>query len=82
METRAVKKLTSFRIDENLINLLKVEAKKANRSLSNYVEFVLMNSIYKEPNETTISAIEEARAGKSAGIIDTSSMEAFIKSCE
>jgi HicB family. len=82
METRAVKKLTSFRIDENLINRLKVEARKTNRSLNNYVEYILMNSFYNEPNETTILAIEEARKGKFAGTIDTSSMEAFIKSCE
>ena len=82
METKAVKKLTSFRIDESLINRLKVEARRTNRSLNNYVEYILMNSIYNEPNETTLLAIEEARNGKSAGIIDTSSMENFIKSCE
>ena len=41
-----------------------------------------MNSFYNEPNETILSAIEEARAGKSAGTIDTSSTETFIKSCE
>ncbi|MDR1402091.1 MAG: toxin-antitoxin system protein, partial [Tannerellaceae bacterium] len=34
------------------------------------------------PNETTIAAINEARSGKFAGTIDTSSMDAFIKSCE
>ncbi len=32
------------------------------------------------PNEETIAAIEEARSGKSAGIVDLSSREAFIKS--
>ena len=82
METKAVKKLTSFRIDESLINKLKVEARRTNRSLSNYVEYILMNSIYNEPNETTLFAIEEARTGKAAGTIDTSSMDNFIKSCE
>ena len=82
METKAVKKLTSFRIDESLLNRLKVEARRTNRSLNNYVEYILMNSIYNEPNETTLLAIEEARNGKSAGIIDTSSMDNFIKSCE
>lgn len=30
----------------------------------------------------TKEAIKEARSGKYAGTIDTSSMEAFIKSCE
>ena len=77
-----IKKQTAFRLNENLISRLKEEAKKANRSLSNYVECVLMDSVYNEPNEDTIAAIEEARAGKYAGTIDTSSMDAFVKSCE
>ena len=34
-----------------------------------------------ELNEETMEAIEEARSGKYAGIIDTSNMENFIKSC-
>ena len=36
----------------------------------------------KVPNATTIAAIEEAKSGKSAGRVDTSSLEAFIKSHE
>jgi hypothetical protein len=80
METRTIKKQTAFRLSENLLARLKAEAKKANRSLSNYVECVLTDSVYREPNEETLEAIEEARAGKYAGRIDTSSMEAFRKS--
>ena len=34
METRAVKKQTSFRLDEGLLGRLKEEAKKANRTLT------------------------------------------------
>ena len=56
------KKQTAFRLNENLIDRLKVEAKKANRSLSNYVECILMESIY-EPNETTLEAMKEAESG-------------------
>ena len=41
-----------------------------------------MDSVYNEPNETTITAIKEARSGKHAGVVDISSTEAFIKSCE
>jgi tagatose-1,6-bisphosphate aldolase len=82
MKTIAAKKQTAFRLSENLISKLKVEAKKANRSLSNYVECILMDSVYNEPNETTVEAIKEARAGKFAGTVDTSNMEAFIRSCE
>lgn len=76
------KKQTAFRLNEDLIERLKIEAKKVNRSLNNYVESVLMDVVYRIPNQTTLDAINDAREGKFAGTIDTSSMEAFIKSCE
>lgn len=37
-----------------------------------------METVGSELNEDTIAAIEEARAGKFAGTIDTSSMESFM----
>ncbi|MBK5247306.1 MAG: toxin-antitoxin system HicB family antitoxin, partial [Peptostreptococcaceae bacterium] len=73
---------TAFRLNTDLLKRLKTEATKENRSLNNYVESVLMDVVYNEPNEETKEAIEEARSGKSAGIVDTSSVEAFFKSCE
>jgi hypothetical protein len=76
------KKQTAFRLSTDLLDRLKIEAKKENRSLNNYVENLLMNVAYKEPNGATLAAMEEAKAGKYAGTINTSSMEAFIKSCE
>lgn len=81
MET-VIRKQTSFRLREDLLQTLQEHAKKANRSLNNFVESTLMDAMYSEPNEETVSAIKEARSGKYAGAIDTSSMEAFIKSCE
>lgn len=77
-----IRKQTSFRLREDLLKVLQEEARKANRSLNNYVESMLMEVVYSEPNEETKAAIKEARSGKFAGTIDTSSMEAFIKSCE
>ena len=77
-----VRKQTSFRLREDLLQILQEQARKANRSLNNFVESTLMDAMYSEPNEETIAAINEARSGKFAGTIDTSSMEAFIKSCE
>ena len=77
-----IRKQTSFRLREDLLKVLQEEARKANRSLNNFVESTLMDALYSEPNEETIAAINEARTGKFAGTIDTSSMEAFIKSCE
>jgi len=84
MGTRAIKKPTSFRLDEGLVGRLKEEAKKANRSLSNYVECILMDSVYTEPNEATLEALREAKERNYTGRkrIDTSSVEAMIKSCE
>lgn len=77
-----IRKQTSFRLREDLLKVLQEEARKANRSLNNFVESTLMDAMYSEPNAETIAAINEARTGKFAGTIDTSSMEAFIKSCE
>lgn len=77
-----IRKQTSFRLREDLLKVLQEEARKANRSLNNFVESTLMDAMYSEPNEETIAAIKEARTGKFAGTIDTSSMEAFLKSCE
>ena len=81
MET-TVKKQTAFRLNANLLDRLKEEAKAANRSLSNYIEWVLMNSVYNEPNEATLGAIKEARAKKFAGTLNTDSIESLIESCE
>lgn len=43
----------------DLVNRLKVLAKKDNRSLNNYVENVLLAVAYDEPNETTKAAIKQ-----------------------
>ncbi|WP_298646422.1 toxin-antitoxin system protein [uncultured Proteiniphilum sp.] len=80
METRIVKKQTAFRLNENLVNRLKAEARRANRSLSNYVECILMESVYNEPNDETKAAIKEAKTGKYAGTIDMKDFDSFIKS--
>ena len=84
MDARAIKKPTAFRLDEGLVGRLKEEAKKANRSLSNYVECILMDSVYTEPNEATLEALREAKERNYTGRkrIDTSSVEAMVKSCE
>ena len=74
-----------LRFRNDLVGLIKNEAKRENRSMNNFLENLLINYFSVEqkiPNATTIAAIEEARAGKCTGRIDTSSMETFIKSCE
>lgn len=76
----AIKKQTAFRFDSDLLEDLKSAAKREHRSLNNFVECILRNVMYSEPNEETKAAIEEARAGKSAGTIDMSSFDSFMKS--
>jgi len=48
MET-VVRKQTSFRLSETLLEQLKIEANKVNRSLNNFVENALMELVSKKP---------------------------------
>lgn len=77
----AIKKLTAFRLNSDLLDTLKSAAKREHRSLNNYVECLLMDIMYNEPNEETQAAIKEVRSGKNLKKVDTSSFENFIKSC-
>ena len=74
MQATSVKVQTAFRFDKELIRRLKIKAKKENRSLNNYVETVLMDIVYDEPNDETIEAINEVRSGKNLEKLD---MEKF-----
>ena len=60
MET-TIKVSTSFRLNAELVEKMKIAAKASNRSLNNFVESILLNVMYHEPNEITKSAIEEAQ---------------------
>ncbi len=49
----AIKKQTTFRLDSDLLDALKSAAKREHRSLNNFVECILREVIYTEPNEET-----------------------------
>lgn len=55
-----MKTQTAFRLEKSLLEALKEEARKQNRSLNNYVEFVLSKIVEKKPNLTKQQIIEEA----------------------
>lgn len=78
----ALKKNQSFRLPVDLIDRLKQLATRQNRSLNNYVETVLLDVAYSEPNATTIAAMKEAESGalRNAPEIDMTSIEAMEKS--
>jgi len=64
METTIRRKPTSFRLRGDIIEGLKRNAARENRTLNNYVESVLMDVVYSEPNKITKAAIKEAMSGK------------------
>ena len=78
MQTVSTKIQTAFRFDQDLINRLKIKAKKENRSLNNYVETILMDVVYDEPNEETVAAIEEVRSGKPLEKLDPNNFKDFV----
>lgn len=82
METALPKKPTMFRLDTRLIDRLKEMARHEHRSLNNFVECILLDIAYNEPNDVTRAAIDEARSGKlrNEPAVDTSSVEAMFKS--
>ena len=60
METTIIRKPTSFRLRTDLLEGLKRKAARENRTPGNYVESVLLDIVYDEPNEVTKAAIMEA----------------------
>ena len=82
MEATIRKKPTMFRLDEELVIRLKELAKREHRSLNNFVECLLFDVAYNEPNEITKAAMKEVKSGKLRGTtpVDTSSVEAMFKS--
>lgn len=72
----------SLRLPISLIERLKLLARLQNQSPNSYVESVLLNIAYQEPNETTIEAMKEVESGelqKTPGI-DVTSIESMEKS--
>ena len=80
MELSVEKKAHVFRLPTHLLDKLKELAQKDRRSLNNYVEGILLDAVYHEPNNTTLAAMKEAMDGKTEGPIDTTSVDAMIKS--
>ena len=78
----ALKKNQSFQLSVELLERLKQLARQQNRSLNNYVETVLLDAIYHEPNATTLAAMKEVESGalRNEPALDLTSIEAMEKS--
>ncbi len=71
---------TAFRLREDLLEKLREAAGKENRSLNNYVESVLMDIMYGNPNKLTLAAMKEARDSNKLEPLDADNLESIIKS--
>ncbi|MBQ7526753.1 MAG: toxin-antitoxin system protein [Bacteroidaceae bacterium] len=77
MATTIVRKPASFRLRADLLEGLKRKAEQENRTLNNYVESVLLDIVYDEPNDVTKAAIEEVVSGKNPEKVYTDIDEMF-----
>lgn len=80
MSTSIARRQTSFRLSQNLLDRLQVEAKRHNRSLNNLVESVLMAFVSEHPNATTIAAMKEAEKPEKLETLDMSDFSSFVNS--
>ena len=81
MNTVAVdRKQTAFRLRTDLLDRLKVAAKKENRSLNNFVESVLLDAVYREPNEETLIAMKDAKENGNLETLDLDNFEKYVDS--
>ena len=80
MNTKAIRKQTSFRLNSELIDNLRKEAKRHNRSLNNYVESILMAFMAEKPNDITLAAMKEAERGDNLETLDLDNFRSFIDS--
>ena len=81
MNTVAVdRKQTAFRLRTDLLDRLKVAAKKENRSLNNFVESVLLDAVYREPNEETLTAMKDAKENGNLATLDLDNFEKYVES--
>ena len=78
--TSTAKVQTAFRFSPDLIERLKARARQENRSLNNYVEKVLMDIVYDEPNEETVAAMKEAKSNKNLDTLDLAKFKEFVAS--
>ena len=74
------RKQTAFRLRTDLLDRLKVAAKKENRSLNNFVESVLLDAVYREPNEETLTAMKEAKENGNLETLDLDNFEKYVDS--
>ena len=80
MDTTLARKQTSFRLNPELLDILRIEAKRHNRSLNNLVESILMAFVAEKPNKITLAAMREAENGDNLETLDLDNFKSFVDS--
>ena len=83
MATTVKRRATSFRLPTDLLEGLRAEAQKQHRSVNNLVEVFLLESLYREPNATTLAAMAEVKSGTELDELtdeNIDNLEDYIKS--
>ena len=80
IERTKTKRQTAFRLDNALLERLRIKAKLEHRSLNNYVETILYSVAYDEPNELTLKAMKEAMEEKNLETLDLDKWDEYIAS--
>ena len=80
MKTSIPRTQTAFRLSNELLKRLKIEARKQNRSLNNYVESILMASVNVIPNQETLASMKEACEDRNLDTINLNDLKEFIDS--
>ena len=80
MITVVERKQTAFRLSTSLLNKLREAAERENRSLNNYVESVLMDAVFSNPNKLTLAAMKEARENRDLETLDVNNLDSVIAS--
>ena len=80
MDVTIDRKQTAFRLSSDLLEKLKEAARRENRSLNNYVESVLMEVVYNNPNNLTLKAMKEAKENRELETLKSDNIETLIDS--
>ena len=80
MDLTIERKQTAFRLSSDLLTKLREAARRENRSLNNYVESVLMEVVYNNPNNLTLKAMKEAKENRELETLKSDNLETLIDS--
>ena len=81
MRTKTLnRRQTSFRLYDRLLDKLKKEAARNNKSLNNYVENILMDSVEWTLNAETLKAFDDIEHRRNLEVLDVDNFKNFVAS--